>query len=237
MTVRVVTAYPGTPFKELARLMHEHAVSGLPVVDGDGRVVGIVTEADLLSAGEEREQPPSRRHRFLEWFIDPLRLAGIERRAPDLRARDVMTRDVVNVTPETSVTEAIRTLLDAGVKRLPVTAGAGTLVGIVSRHDLLTPVLRPDEDIRREIVDEVVFHTMWIDPATVRVRVENGVVHLEGQLERRSVKELLVEFVERVDGVVAVDAERLGFAKEDRDIRIPPAFGRPAWGENWVARR
>jgi len=96
MTRDVVTASPETPFKDLARLMHEHGVGGIPIVH-DGRLVGIVTEADLLGA-ERASVEPRRRRRFLEWFIDRRLLERVERAAQDLRARDLMTREVVRAT-------------------------------------------------------------------------------------------------------------------------------------------
>ncbi|MGH2655540.1 MAG: CBS domain-containing protein [Actinomycetota bacterium] len=229
MTPEVVTASPETPFKELTRLMSEHRISGIPIVDEDRRLVGIVTEADLLWSEKERE--PKRRSRFLEWFIDRKRLAEIERVAPDLRARDLMTREVVTVGPQTPVREAVVRLLRAGVKRLPVVDDDGRIVGVVSRGDLLEPFLRSDEDIRREVVDEVIVGTMWLDPLPIHVEVERGIVRLTGQVDLRSTKDILVDLVDRVDGVVGV-VDELTHRREDRDVRsfgptvrgpVPPA--------------
>ncbi len=168
--------------------------------------------------GEAESRP---RSAFLEWFIHPSRLAEIERRSEDVRAADIMTRKVVAVGPETPVEEAVRVLLDAGVKRLPVVEEDGQVVGIVSRRDLLQPFLRSDDDIRREITEDVVLGAMWIDPATVDVEVSGGVVRLKGEVERRSDKEILVAFVHRVPGVVGVE-EELTFKLDDREIRPPP---------------
>ncbi len=156
MTRQVITAQQDTPFKELVRLMHEHRVSGVPVVDGRDKLVGIVTEADLLVAEEGQAAPGGRGRSLLEWFIHPGRLAAVQDRAEDLRARDVMTGDVVAATPGMGVRDAVKVLLDAGVKRLPVVDQDGRVVGIVSRRDLLEPFLRSDEDIHREIAQEVV---------------------------------------------------------------------------------
>ncbi len=225
MTREVVTANPETPFKELTLLLSEHRISGIPIVDSDRKLVGIVTEADLLWT--EREREPKRRSRFLEWFIDRKRLAEIERVIPDLRARDVMTPEVVTVEPQTPVREAVIRLLKAGVKRLPVVDPDGRIVGIVSRRDLLEPFLRSDEDIRREIVEEVVLDAMWLDPATIDVAVERGVVRLRGQVDLRSTKEILVRMVDRVDGVVGA-VDELTFQREDRSVRPPgPPTGWP----------
>ncbi|HSL67234.1 MAG TPA: CBS domain-containing protein, partial [Actinomycetota bacterium] len=200
MTRTVVAVRPDTPFKEIARLMHEHRVSGVPVADQDGRIVGIVTEADLLR-GERKERHASP---FLQWIMEPRSSVELHR-LQDLRAGDIMTRNVVTVGPDTPIQRAIDLILHAQVKRLPVTDETGRVLGIVSRRDLLQPFLRPDEDIRSEITDDVVFRTMWIDPDTVSVEVRRGVVALRGQVDRRSVKEILVEMVRRVDGVVGVE--------------------------------
>jgi CBS-domain-containing membrane protein len=224
MTRDVVTASPDTPFKELTRLLSEHGISGIPVVDEERKLVGIVTEADLLWTEKERE--PKRRSRFLEWFIDRKRLAEIERVAPDLRARDVMTREVVTVEPQTPLREAVARLLRAEVKRLPVVDADRRIVGIVSRGDLLEPFLRSDEDIRREIVDEVILGTMWMDPTWIHVDVERGVVRLSGQVDLQSTKDILVNLVDRIDGVVGV-IDELTYRREDRKVR---PYGPTVWG-------
>ena len=113
MTNSVITTSSNAPFKYILRIMQDHRVSGIPVTDDAGRLVGIVSEADLLKA-ESAE--PSRRNVFIDWFLSPRRLAELERRAEDVRAEDVMTRDVVTVSPETPVPDAARTLLDLGAE-------------------------------------------------------------------------------------------------------------------------
>lgn len=234
MTTTVVVAREDTPFKEIVRLMHEHRVSGLPVLDAEDRLVGMVTEADLLDAETEPEDPRGRR--FIEWFIHPARLAEIDARVDDLRAADIMTPSVVTIDPEMTVRRGAKTLLDAGVKRLPVVDRDGRVVGIVSRPDLLRPFLRPDAEIAAEIRDRVILRTMWIDPAGIDVVVRDGVVRLDGRVDRRSVQEILIELVERVDGVVSV-ADELTYEWDDRAATPGPSFGGPRWSENWVARR
>jgi CBS-domain-containing membrane protein len=219
MTNSVVTTSPNAPFKYVLRIMQDHRISGVPVVDDAGRLMGIVSEADLLKA--ESTEPP-RRNFFLEWFVSPARIADLERRSEDLRAEDVMTRDVVTVRAETSVTDAVRTLLGAGVKRLPVTDEEGRVVGIVSRADLLRPFLRSDVDIRREVIEEVILGAMWIDPSTLDVRVLRGVVTVTGRVERRSEKEILVLLIRRVSGVVGLH-DQLSYEEDDLALgrRIP----------------
>lgn len=221
MTRPALTAREDAPYKELVRLMAEHRVSGLPVVDEEGRLVGIVTEADLLLA-EEGE--PKFRSLFLQWFTHPTRLAALKHEAEGIRAAHIMTRSVVTVRPHETVHDAAKVLLDAGVKRLPVVDEEHRVVGIVSRCDLLRPYLRSDREILDEVREDVVLGTMWIDPRTVKVEVKEGVVRLEGRLERKSVKELMVELVHRVDGVTGVD-DHLTFEADDRTVRPIGPYG------------
>jgi CBS domain-containing protein len=224
MTRSVVTARQDLPFKDLVRLMHKHRVSGVPVVDEDGRLAGVVSEADLLRS-EEKGRQPRPKSLFLEWLLHPKRLEEMERRVQDVRASDVMVTDVITVRPDTPVEEAIGTLLRHGVKRLPVVDAENRVVGIASRRDLLSPFLREDDEIRREISGDIIARTMWIDPATVEVGVQHGVVRLRGRLDRRSTKEIVVDLVHRVDGVVGVEDE-LTYEVDDRGAR-PPAFVSP----------
>lgn len=232
MTTEVISVRKDASFKEVVRLMHDHAISGVPVVDEGGHLVGIVTEADLLFLEEEPQAPQRSGRSFLTWFIHPAKLAEIERRAEDVRVEDIMTRSVVTTRPEIGVREAIKVLLDAGVKRLPVVAADGKVVGIVSRRDLLMPFLRPDDEVAREISKDVIFETMWIDPATITVEVREGVVTLRGRLTSRSTKGILVELVRRVDGVVGVE-DHLSYDWDDRNPRLQEPFGAPRRGENW----
>lgn len=232
MTRTVVAVREDTPFKDVVRSMLEHRVSGVPVLDSEERLVGILTEADLLTIEEGKLEPKHRRS-FLEWLLEPARFAEIEREAADVRAEDIMTPSVVTVRPETTVPEAAKLMLDAQVKRLPVIDEEGRVLGIVSRRDLLSPFLRTDEEIADEIREDVIFRTMWIDPDTIGVEVKDGLVRLRGTVERKSVKEILVELVHRVEGVVGVEDE-LGCRWDDRKVKPQGAFAAPRWGDNWA---
>lgn len=233
MTRTVVMVREDTPFKELVRRMIEHRVSGVPVLNDEDRLVGIVTEADLLTI-EEGKVEPKRRRSFLEWFIQPARIAELADK--DVRAEDIMTPSVVTAGPEMKVPEAAKLMLDAQVKRLPVVDDEGKVLGIVSRRDLLSPFLRTDEEIAHEIREDVIFRTMWLDPDTVSVAVEDGSVTLRGTVERKSVREILVELVHRVEGVVGVEDE-LGYRWDDRRIKPQGVFAAPRWSENWARTR
>ena len=224
MTRSVITAGEDTPFKEIARLMAENGVRGIPVLGDDDRVVGVVSEEDLLKALDGG-------HSHLEWLIDGQRgdLSG------EVRARDLMSRDVLSIHPDQEVDEAARVMLRNGVSRLPVIDDADHMVGIVTRTDLLRRYLRSDEAIREEIQYDVILATMWIDPSTIQVTVEAGMVTLEGQAETKGTKEVLVELVRRVDGVIGVE-DRLSFAADDQQTKVaPPEIGGFGFGRGKLA--
>ena len=214
MTRPVITAGEDMPFKEIARLMAENGVRGIPVLGADDQVAGVVSEEDLLKALDGG-------HSHLEWLIDGRRgdLAG------DVTARDLMSRDVISIGPDQEVDEAARVMLRNGVTRLPVLDEANQLVGIVTRTDLLRRYLRSDEAIREEVEEGVILGLMWIDPSTIEVIVEEGVVTLRGQVETKGTRELLVDLVRRVDGVIGLE-DRLTFAADERPSYVrPPEIG------------
>ncbi len=210
MTRAVVVVDEWAPFKEIARLMQEYRVSALPVVRGDGRLVGIVSEADLLL----KEGRPEGGRRLLE---GPRRRLEREK-AEGLVASQLMTTPVVITGPDASLSVAARLMHRRGVKRVPVVDEEGRVVGIVSRADLLKVFLRPDDEIEREVSEDVIRRALWIDPDRVRVRVRDGVVTLEGQLERRGLIRVLVEMVRGVDGVVGVQ-DRLSYELDNDGVR------------------
>lgn len=230
MTSDVAVVNPETPFKDVVQVMLQRRVSGVPVVDGAGTIVGIVTEADLLRAGTDPVDGSEQPRGLFPWRLHPKRLGEIERAAEGLRAADVMTRDPLTMTPETPLREAIRSLVDAGVKRFPVVDEDRRVVGIVSRPDLLRPMLRPDDAIAREIEEDVLLHTMWIDPSSIAITVDRGIVTLEGRVGSRTTKEIMVRSVGRVNGVIRV-VDRLTYSIDDR--KTPPVDPL-RWGENWT---
>lgn len=207
MTRTVVVARDDDPYKELVRLMREYRVSALPVVDEERHLVGIVSESDLIL----KEDP------FLEG--ESHALEGRKHRADRERAAAQMasglkTRTVATARPGDMLGEAARKMHRLGVNHLPVLDDDNRVVGIVSRADLLKVFLRPDEDIRGEVTDEVLAHTLFVEPGAVRATVRDGVVTLEGQVERRSLVPALIGLVHAVDGVVGVDP-RITFEVDD----------------------
>jgi CBS-domain-containing membrane protein len=214
MTREVVTVDERASFKEVATLIAEHRVSALPVLDGKGRVAGIVSEADLLLKEEFAEKPTKDR------LFQSRRQRETRAKAAGDTAAELMTSPAVTVGPDASVAEAARLLHRHGVKRLPVVDPAGPLLGIVSRADLLKVFLHSDADIAREVRQQVLMRAMWMDPDTVVVDVRDGVVALTGQLERRSLIPITVSLVHGIDGVVDV-IDRLTFELDDTPIMDP----------------
>jgi CBS-domain-containing membrane protein len=214
MTQDVVTIDEHASFKEVATLLTERRVSALPVLDGEGRVVGIVSEADLMLKEQFPQGPPDGR------LFQSRRRRQTRAKAAGDTAAELMTSPAVTIGPDASLAQAARLLHRHGIKRLPVVDPAGPLLGIVSRADLLKVFLRSDADIAREVRQQVLLRAMWMDPDTVVVEVRDGVVTLTGQLERRSLIPITVNLVRGLDGVVDV-VDRLSFELDDSKIMVP----------------
>ncbi|MGI8335806.1 CBS domain-containing protein [Actinomadura scrupuli] len=200
MTTAVVSAYEDADFKDIVTMMAKRGISALPVIGDEHRVIGVVSEADLL-AKEEHKQDDDRR-RLLESRHDRLSRA----KAQGSTAGEIMSAPAITVRPGTTVVEAARMLDRHRVKRLPVVDEQMRLVGIVSRRDLLRVFIRPDKEIRKEIVEEVFKRLLWIDPEAdgLTVTVDKGVVTLTGELEVDSLIPLAIRMTAATDGVVDV---------------------------------
>ncbi|HSK35624.1 MAG TPA: CBS domain-containing protein [Actinomycetota bacterium] len=214
MTSDVVTVDEQASFKEIAALITGRRVSALPVLDADGRVLGIVSEADLVLKEEFPEGPAGGR------LFQGRRQRTDRAKAAGDTAAELMTSPAVTVGPDATIAEAARLLHRHGIKRMPVVDPAGPLLGIVSRADLLKVFLRSDADLARAVRQEVLLRAMWMDPDTVRVDVRDGVVTLTGQLERRSLIPIVVTLVRGLDGVVDV-VDRLTYELDDTPIMVP----------------
>ncbi len=188
MTTRVVAVRKDATFKEIAALLGEYRVSAFPVLDEDGTVIGVVSESDLLS----REALVAAIGARAEEFGSGITAVGL------------MSKPPVVVTPYEPVTSAARLMYNARVKRLPVVGANGELAGIVSRADVLSVYGRPDEEIRREIVENVILNGLFADPDRFGVTVSAGVVTLEGHPETAARGREIVAETWHVEGVVAV---------------------------------
>ncbi|HEX8859330.1 MAG TPA: CBS domain-containing protein [Actinomycetes bacterium] len=207
MTTQVVTATPSTPYKRLVELLSVNRIGGLPVIDEDGRVLGVVSEADLLLKQEyPRDHEPGLGER--------LRHRGDQARSHGTVAREFMRSPAITIGDDATVGQAARLMDARRVKRLPVVDEEGRLVGIVSRGDLLRVFLRSDAEILAEVRTQVIRRQMGMDPGRFFVDVDRGVVTLEGRCERRGLIPVLVRLVYGVDGVVHVD-QRLGWDFDD----------------------
>jgi CBS domain-containing protein len=219
MTRDVICAKEHTPVKELVGLMKQHNISGLPVVDDDGALVGIVSEVDLLTIigepGHEAGTTRKRTHGWVDWLLRSGRSTTVEDRSDTSTAASFMTSDVVTAQASAPIREAARAMIEARVKRLPIVDEARKVIGIISRQDLLRPFLQSDENIRQEVLDNLAKRVLWIDPSNLNVVVNKGVVDLHGHVALRSQKEILIELARRVDGVVAVE-DHLVAAEDDR---------------------
>ncbi|MEU8344849.1 CBS domain-containing protein [Spirillospora sp. NPDC048832] len=210
MTKSVVTVTEETPFAEIADTMAEHRISGVPVLDTAHRVTGIVTEADLLRKQEYKDGGAA--HRPLR---DRIRRHGeAEAKAAAVDARGLMSAPVVTVAPGASIAQAARQLNAHGFKAMPVVDKDGRLAGIVARRDLLHVFQRPDAEIRDEVIQDVLIAKLWQDPAELNVRVEEGVVHLTGRVEQKSLIPIVVRLTAATEGVVDV-VHTLGYDHDD----------------------
>ncbi len=209
MTSTVVALAGAATFKEIVRTMRQWGVSAMPVLDARGRVIGVVSEADLLRKEEFRDNDRDVSGR-------PSHLAG-EAKAQAVIAQELASAPPVTVRADATLAQAARLMARHGVKRLPVVDDDGVLKGIVSRSDLLAVFLRSDEDIAEEVRHQVVDGRFPVPLDSVRVDVHEGVVTLTGQVPDTSSVPLAVRLVRSVEGVVDVRCAITG-----------PTAGRPA---------
>ncbi|KYK13613.1 CBS domain-containing protein [Streptomyces rochei] len=197
MTHTVVAVGRGASFKEIVELMQQWKISALPVLEGEGRVVGVVSEADLLPKEEFRDSDPDR-------FTQLRRLPDLAK-AGALTAGELMSTPAVTVHADATLAEAARVMAQRQVKRLPVTTVDGLLEGVVSRADLLKVFLRSDEELAAEIRQEIVSPLFAASGQPVQVRVSGGRVTLSGRLRDTSLVPVAARLVRAVEGVVGVE--------------------------------
>jgi CBS domain-containing protein len=211
MTTRVVAVRKDASFREMAAMLRSSRISAFPVVDDAGRVIGVVSEADLLV--KEAVQADSMS------LLAALRHFREEDKAAGITAGDLMTEPAVTIGPDAPVQEAARRMYDRRVKRLPVVNEAGHLTGIISRVDVLSVFDRTDGEIRHEVTQQVLPGILRTTPHGPDVTVRDGIVTLAGQLRGDHEGRAILEAVRHVQGVVAV-----------RDRLTYPAHGSPASG-------
>jgi CBS domain-containing protein len=213
MSEDIMTITADAPLKQAAQVIVKSGVSGLPVIADDRKVIGIITEADFVTAEANRSWGRQRR-RLLANFLG-------DSKPPNAKiVADVMTLDPHTIDSGSSVTEAARKMTDLRVKRLPVVLPDGTLCGIISRADVMGVFTRPDDALSDEIEDDVAVGVLGLVPGEISAAVVDGVATISGHVPSRSDGKILEELASRVEGVVAVESV-VTWAHDDTRPGIP----------------
>ncbi len=203
MTVDVLTVPTGKTLKETAQILASTGISGLIVVDEDRKVVGVISEADILF---KERSPERRRGGSFAWLFFPDMLEN-EAKLDARTAGEAMSSPAITIGPDRPVGEAAAKMLDEAVNRLPVVDDEGDLLGIVTRADLVRAFTRSDSEIEMEIRKELISRTFWLQPTDLEVEVREGEVTVAGEVDTKSDAELLPELIAQVPGVVSVESK------------------------------
>jgi CBS domain-containing protein len=204
MTASVVAVREDADFKEIVTALRSRRISAFPVLDEAGRVIGVVSEADLL-AKEATPGPPPGLVR-LAWLLKE------RSKATGVTAAEIMTKPAVTIREDAAVADAARLMQSHRVKQLPVVDDGGRLRGIVSRADVLSVFERPDAEIRDEVVKGIIGAEFGLDPELLAVTVRSGIVTVTGSVERRADALGLLGAVRHAEGVVGV-RDRLSYPR------------------------
>jgi CBS-domain-containing membrane protein len=196
MSTRVMAVRPNAGYKAMAAMLHEQRVSAFPVVDDDNKVIGVVSESDLLVKEALEGTVPG--------VLRGLAQRQVRAQVTGLTAADLMTSPAVTIGPGEPVSHAARLMYNKRVKRLPVISDGGELIGIVTRSDVLSVYRRPDREIEREVTEDLILGTFCCDPARFDVTVRDGVLTLRGEPETAVTGRDIVAAARHVEGVVAV---------------------------------
>lgn len=200
MTTEIVTTTPEASLKDAARELAKHHVSGLPVVDAEGVVVGVISEADIVAKEVDDTPRGSLLQRFLEG-------PPVDDRFYARTVGEAMSSPALTIARDRPLAQAASTMLAEGINRLPVVDTKGRLVGLVTRGDLVRAFTRDDETLRREITQLV--HDLWLDGTPLEIDIDQGNVTLRGEVENEADARVLRTMIRRVPGVIEVDAELL----------------------------
>ena len=190
MSTHVIAVRQGSPYKEMAAMLHEQRVSAFPVLDDDNKVIGVVSESDLLTKEAFEGEMPGLIHGLVQ--------RRVRDKASAVTAAELMTRPPVTIGPDAPVTQAARLMYSRRVKRLPVINDHGRLIGIVSRADVLSVYSRPDADIQREITQDLILGMFLCDPVRFTVAVKDGIVTVAGTPETAPVGRDIVDAARHV---------------------------------------
>jgi len=204
MTQSVLSVRRETPLKEVALLLVEHTISGVPVVDVDGAVLGVVSEADLLM---KEQGADAVRHRPLARFLGESQESRTQlAKLAAVTAGEAMTAPAVTIESGRRISEAAALMIARRVNRLPV-VDDGRIVGIVTRADLVRAYVRSDDELASTIREDVLLRILWLDPSVFTVVVTDGVASISGRVERRSTAEMVERAVSMVPGIMDVHAD------------------------------
>jgi CBS domain-containing protein len=198
MTREVATVMPEASLKGAAAVLAQQHVSGLPVIDGNRVVVGVLSESDIVY----RETGGSDGARFVRSLTLPKDQP--DRKAQATTVRDAMSSPAITIDPGQTIEKAARIMVNNSVRRLPVVDAEGHLLGILAEADLVRAFIRSDDELAREVREDVIERRLWLDPASIDVDVHDGEVELSGQVETRADAQLVPRLVEQVPGVMRV---------------------------------
>ena len=210
MSTHVIAVRQGAPYKKMAAMLHEQRVSAFPVLDEGNKVIGVVSETDLLTK------------EALEGTVPRTLLSRQERvrkQTNAITAADLMTEPPVTIGADEPVTRAARLMFDQRVKRLPVISDDGTLIGIVSRSDVLSVYSRPDAEIQHQVAKDLIVGTFLCDPDRFTVTVNEGIVTIKGAPETTMAGLDIIDADRHMEGVVAI-RDRLSYP-QDSPYRHP----------------
>jgi len=196
MSTHVIAVRRSAHYKEMAAMLHRMRLSAFPVIDEDNKVIGVVSETDLLTKEALEGSVPR--------TVQGLTRQRVRSQVDGVTAADLMTKPAVTISPDQTVTDAARLMYNRRVKRLPVVSGDGTLIGIVTRSDVLSVYSKPDAQIQDEISKDLIVGVFLCDPARFTVTVKDGIVTVEGTPETTRVGLDIIDAARHMEGVVAV---------------------------------
>ncbi|HEY3336364.1 MAG TPA: CBS domain-containing protein [Candidatus Limnocylindrales bacterium] len=215
MTRSVISVRPETPLRDVARVLGEHRISGVPVVDEAGALLGVVSEADFLV--EAQGGPAVRRSAIARLFGWGGGTGTPGERHYASTASELMTSPVITIGPDELIPTAAGLMTRERINRLPV-VDDGKLVGILTRADLVRTYVRTDDELAQSIRDEVLANTLWLDPKDFEVSVADGVATIRGSVDRRSSADMIARTAVLVPGVRDVNAD-IAWTIDDAELK------------------
>ena len=227
MSRPALTVHPETPLKDVARLLVDHRISGLPVTDHDGRVVGVISEADLLL--KEQGAANIAHRRLARLLGESTETRSQLAKLAATSAGDAMTAPAITIVGDRPLAEAAALMTGRGINRLPV-VDDGALIGVVSRADLVRAYIRSDDELGAVVREEVLHRALWLDPLGFDVTVRDGIVRIRGSVGRRSTAAVIERVTALIPGVVSVACD-VSWETDDGDLVAPERDLVSAYGD------